>query len=190
MRLSHYDLSAGFLRCYVSIVKGANDRFPETQKHKMKKSAKTATATATATATEAFKFAPFTEAQAQLAQLVDALASRESANLKQIRAMWGFSLLIPFPKQWEDVPSTAKKRIREEALGLIKAIRPNVSESTWKRTVRTLGFEIRERESDPLATAKAQARATAKAHKAHGVSQAEFMAFMAECWAKAETKEV
>jgi hypothetical protein len=139
---------------------------------------------------EAFAFKPFTEAQHQLGQLVDAVSSQETVNLKQIRAMWGFSLLIPFPKQWEDVPNADKKRIRGEAEGLIKAIRPTVSEATLGRVLRNrLGFVIREKESNPLATAEAQLRASAKAHKAHGVTLEEFLKKAAECWAQAETKE-
>jgi hypothetical protein len=151
----------------------------------MKASKKNATATETA-----FTFKPFTEAKHQLAQLVDAISSQESVNVKQIRAMWGFSLMVPFPKQWEDVPSSDKNRIRKEAEGLIKAMRPSVSEATLGRVLRNrLGFVIKEKESNPLATAEAQLRASAKAHKAHGVTLEEFLKKAAAAFAAAETKE-
>jgi hypothetical protein len=144
-----------------------------------------------ATATAAFTFAPFAEAQTQLAQLVDAVASQESVNLKQIRAMWGFSLLIPFPKQWETVPNGDKKRIRSEAEGLIKAMRPTVSEATLGRVLRNrLGFLIKEKESNPLATAEAQLRASAKAHKTQNVTLEEFLKKAAAAFVSAATKEV
>jgi hypothetical protein len=163
-------------------VKGANDRFPETQKPKMKASKKSETA--------AFTFNPFAEAQAQLAQLVDSVSAQETVNLKQVRAMWGFSLLVPFPKQWEDVPAGDKKRIRGEAESLIKAMRPTVSEATIGRVLRNrLGFVIKEKESDPLATAKAQLRASAKAHKNQGVTLEAFLKEAAAAFAAAETKE-
>ena len=110
--------------------------------------------------------------------------------MKQIRAMWGFSLLVPFQKQWEDVPAGDKKRIRGEAEGLIKAMRPDVSEATLGRVLRNrLGFIIREKESNPLATAEAQLRASAKAHKTQNVTLEEFLKKAVEAFAKAETKE-
>lgn len=181
MRLAHYDLSAGFLRCYVSIAKGANDRFPETQKHNMKASKKSETA--------AFTFAPFQEAQAQLSNLIGAIEARSEVNVKQIRAQWGFSLLIPFAKQWESVSDKDKARIRKEAFAQAQAVRPQSSEATLNRAVLALGFRVRERESDPLAQAKAFLKSAAKAFHTHGVSQSDWMAAAAQARAVAETKE-
>ena len=151
---------------------------------KAKKSEAPATATATA-----FPFKPFQEGQAQLARLVDAIQERELVNVKQARAIWGFSLLIPFTKQWDGVSDSDKKRIRGEALGLMKQMRPGAAESTLNRAVLALGFRVREREKDPLAGARAFLKSAARTFHAHGVSPSDWMTACAEARAAAETKE-
>lgn len=97
-----------------------------------------------------YKLTRNTAIETALASYLDAVQTRENYSPAETRAvLWGFSpVKAEFEKEWDSLTFKAKKAIREEAMALMKELRPKYSESTHKRGVEDLGFRLRAERSD------------------------------------------